>query len=196
MIPILILAAGKSARMGGRDKLLEDVGGVSLLRKQALMALATEEPVFVAVGPENAPREAVLGDLDLTVLTAPDAAEGMGATLRQTVRKLPKTPAFMVVLADLVALETSDLVTVLNACIKNPHRLIWRGATTDGKPGHPIVFADTLRTEFDELAGDHGGEAIVKNARDQTMLVKLPENRARFDLDTPEDWKNWRAANR
>ena len=41
MIPILILAGGASSRMQGRDKLLEDVDGVPLLRKQVLIAAAT-----------------------------------------------------------------------------------------------------------------------------------------------------------
>ena len=195
MIPILILAAGGSSRMGDRDKLLEDVGGVPLLRKQALMACKTGQPVFVAIGRDDDTREATIADLDLTVLRIADADEGMGATMRGAVARLPTAPAFMILLGDLVALETTDLTMLQDAYAANPGYLIWRGATEDGKAGHPIIFDDSLRSKFSTLAGDRGGETIVAAARDQTMLVKIPGNHARLDLDTPQDWADWRAAN-
>jgi CTP:molybdopterin cytidylyltransferase MocA len=193
MIPILILAAGQSSRMGGRDKLLEDVGGLPLLRKQALMASKTGQPVFVAIGRDDDKREATIADLDLTVLKIADADEGMGATMRGAIAQLPPAPAFMILLGDLVALETTDLTMLQSAYATHPEHLIWRGATEDGKAGHPIIFDDSLRSKFSTLAGDRGGDTIVAAASDQTKLVKLPGNHARLDLDTPQDWADWRA---
>jgi len=193
MIPILILAGGRSSRMGGRDKLLEDVGGLPLLRKQALMACKTGQPVFVAIGQHDDKREATVADIDLTVLKIADTDEGMGATMRGAIAQLPTAPAFMILLGDLVALETADLTMLQDAYAAHPENLIWRGATEDGKAGHPIIFDDSLRSNFSALAGDRGGDAIVAAASDQTMLVKLPGNHARLDLDTPQDWADWRA---
>lgn len=196
MIPILILAAGRSSRMAGRDKLLEDVGGVPLLRRQVLMALAVGQPVFVALPPAAEARQAVISDLDVALLAVPEAAEGLSGTMRGAVQHLPAAPAFMITLADLVALETSDLRAVLAARKSQPDYLVWRGATAEGKPGHPILFDATLRPAFADLRGDSGGESLVKPLRNRTCLVPLPDDRARLDLDTPEDWKAWRAANR
>ncbi|MFO8125202.1 NTP transferase domain-containing protein [Yoonia sp.] len=194
MIPILILAAGRSSRMGGRDKLLEDVGGISLLRRQVLMALEVGQPVFVALPPNAPARQAAIAELDATVMTVRESAEGMSGTMRGAVRCLPDAPAFMITLADLVALESSDLLAVLKARTAQPDYIVWRGATAVGKPGHPILFDASLRPAFADLAGDGGGESLVKKLRDKTYLVPLPDNRARFDLDTPEDWDRWRAS--
>ena len=193
MIPILILAAGQSSRMRGSDKMLEDVGDVPLLRKQAQRALATEQPVFVALPHANESRSEVLRDLNLSLLHISHAEEGMSATLREAVPQLPTSKAFMVVLADLVELETSDLDTALNARNAFPDALIWRGATQDLKPGHPILFDFSLRVAFANLAGDFGARRIVSRHADKTVLVPLPGDRARRDLDTPEDWEAWRA---
>ncbi len=192
MIPILILAAGRSARMGGRDKLLEDVGGMPLLRRQALRAHATGQPVFVALPTNDPARLAALEGLDVTALPVSSSDEGLSGTLRGAVAQLPTAPAFMTFLADLVALETDDLQVVTNARESHPGFLIWRGATEDGKPGHPIIFDASLRPAFNALQGDSGGEAIVKAHKDQTCLAPLPGQRARLDLDTPEDWAAWR----
>ena len=192
MIPILILAAGQSSRMRGRDKLLEDVGGQPLLRRQAKLGLAAGAPVFVAVGDNADARKATIADLEVTVLEVSDATEGMSGTMRGAVAQLPETPAFMMMLGDLVALELSDIKTVASARDAHPDHLIWRGATQDGKPGHPIIFDASLRSEFARLTGDTGGVAITKPRIDQTYLVKLPGHRARLDLDTPQEWEAWR----
>lgn len=194
MIPILILAAGQSRRMRGRDKLLEDVGGIPLLRRQIAMAQGTGQPVFVAVPPDAVARRAIIGESDATPLVIADADEGLSASLRNGVAQLPDAPAFLVMLGDLVALETTDLVAVLDARDSAPDALIWRGTTADGKPGHPILFDASLRPAFMDLAGDKGADTLVQKHAGATHLVALADNRARFDLDTPEDWDAWRRA--
>lgn len=192
MIPILILAAGASRRMRGRDKLLEDVAGVPLLRRQARLALASGCPVYIALPRANHARAQTLVDLPVSILVVPEASEGMGGTLRGAMAQLPAGTDVMIMLGDLVALELADLQAVLSARTRMPDALIWRGATSDGKPGHPIIFAAALRPQFESLQGDDGGEALTKPLRDQTCVVKLPGQRARMDLDTPEDWALWR----
>lgn len=192
MIPILILAAGQSRRMRGRDKLLEDVGGVPLLRRQIEMAKGTGQQVFVAVPPDAMARRAIIDESKATPLISADADEGLSASLRSGVAQLPDAPAFLVMLGDLVALETADLVAVLDARDSAPDALIWRGTTADGKPGHPILFDASLRPAFADLAGDKGADPLVQRYASNTHLVALPDARARFDLDTPEDWDAWR----
>ncbi|MEL6684549.1 MAG: nucleotidyltransferase family protein [Pseudomonadota bacterium] len=194
MIPILILAGGSSSRMQGRDKLLEDVDGLPLLRRQVVITAATGQPVYVALPPDAERRREAIAGTDANILTVADAAEGMSATMRGAVAALPQAPAFMITLGDLISLETEDFNAVLDARTAQPDHLIWRGATEDGKPGHPILFDASLRGSFANLNGDHGGEAIVKPLKAQTYLVALPDNRARFDLDTPAAWAAWRAS--
>lgn len=192
LLPILILAAGASSRMRGADKLLELVDGVPLLQAQITKATALGCPVFVALPSPDHPRNVCLST-DTTPLYIPKAAEGMGASLRGGIAELPPCPAFMILLGDLPAIEVSDLIAVRDAWLQNPDHLIWRGATQDGKPGHPIIFDASLRPKFADLKGDTGGEPIVNPLKDQTMLIRRPGNRARLDLDTPEDWAAWRA---
>lgn len=196
MIPVVILAAGRSARMQGADKLLEPVGNAPLLRLQAQRAIGLGGAVLVATGPDHVSRRAVLDGLGVRHLIVPEAVEGMSGTLRGAVAQLEPAPAFMIMLADLVELTTADLQQVYDAYCDKADHLIWRGATVDGKPGHPIIFSDRLRPEFALLKGDKGAESIVRSHAAQTCLVPLAGNRARADLDTPADWAAWRAANR
>jgi CTP:molybdopterin cytidylyltransferase MocA len=192
--PILILAAGQSARMRGIDKLAEEVAGQPLLRRIATLARAVSDPVFVALPHADHPRLALIAGLDVIPLILPDAAEGLSGTLRAGVAALPDCRRFMVLLADLPALQAADIDLVLNAPGAAPDALIWRGATAGGRPGHPILFDAALRPRFAGLSGDGGGESLVRSLQERTHLVPLPGDRARLDLDTPEDWTAWRAS--
>ncbi len=194
-LPILILAAGASSRMQGRDKLLERVDGVPLLARQARLARAAScGEILVALPPRPHPRYRVLEGMEVTPVPVAGAAEGMNASLRTVFAALPpKAPCAMVLLADLPALQTDDLLQVIEAVDLKTENLIWRGATQDGKPGHPIVFKADLFAQIAQLQGDSGGREVVATASGKVALVPLEGNRARLDLDTPEDWDNWRA---
>jgi molybdenum cofactor cytidylyltransferase len=169
-IPIIILAAGQSRRMRGRDKLLEQVQEQPLLRRQAELALGvTTGEVIVALPPAPHPRYDALSGLPVTRLPVAQAAEGMNASLRTAFGALPKNAkAAMIVLADLPELTTSDLKT--------------------------IVFTAALFPAFATLTGDTGGREVIRAAGDRVQLVPLPGDRARCDLDTPEQWDAWRKA--
>ncbi|NNE52495.1 MAG: nucleotidyltransferase family protein [Sulfitobacter sp.] len=193
-LPIIILAAGSASRMRGRDKLMEDVGGVPLLRAQAVKARAvTKGPVIVALPPPPHPRYDALDGLEVLCLPVAAAAEGMSASLRTAFAALPRDAACaMMYLADLPDLTEDDLRKVAEAVDLGSDTLIWRGATEAGAPGHPIVFHRALFDHFATLKGDGGAREVVAAAGNRVTLVPLPGDRARADLDTPEDWARWR----
>tara|TARA_Y100001951_G_scaffold53949_1_gene42782 strand:+ start:134 stop:736 length:603 start_codon:yes stop_codon:yes gene_type:complete len=191
-LPVILLAAGASSRMRGRDKLMEDVDGQPLLRRQTRLAQSVG-PVTVALPPAPHPRYTALTGLDITPLPIPDAAEGMGASLRRAFADLPPdTAAAMVMLADMPDLEPSDLARLAASVDLSSETLVWRAATEDDRPGHPIIFAAALFDQLKRLSGDDGGRAVVRGAGGWVQMVPLPGQRARLDLDTPEDWAAWR----
>lgn len=195
MMPILILAAGAASRMRGTDKLMQDVDGQPLLGRLIKIAQSVSDDVRVALPTEPHPRHRLVAETAARPITVHDAAEGMGASLRTIFATLePQDRHAMLLLGDLPDITENDLRTVQKATRTHPGALIWRGATEDGRGGHPIIFERTLFPAFAKLRGDDGGRDIVKQAGDRVHLVPLPGKRARLDLDTPEDWAAWRAA--
>ena len=193
MMPILILAAGASSRMRGPDKLLMEVRGQPLLRDRVTMALQVSNDVRVALPAAPHPRHACVAPPAQKV-EVPDAADGMSASLKRLIASLTdKSDLAMILLADLPDLTADDLRHVMHAAKETPQARIWRGATEDGKPGHPLILHADLWPAFAALNGDTGGQQFMAQHLDQTQLVPLPGHRARRDLDTPEDWAAWRA---
>ncbi|RLK10367.1 nucleotidyltransferase family protein [Ruegeria conchae] len=190
-IPIILLAAGQSCRMGGTDKLMQPVGGVPLLRRVAQRAIAVG-PVFVALPPMPHPRYTVLKDLDVLPVEIPDAREGINASLKGAMAAIPAdAKAVMILLSDLPDLTTADLRNVLQSVKTHPANRIWRGATNQGVPGHPVIFDRSLFAELIDLTGDSGAQSVVRRHKDAVHLHRLPSQNALLDLDTPEDWAEW-----
>ena len=195
-VPILLLAAGQSRRMRGRDKLMQPVSGAPLLRVMARRACAAGlGPVIVALPPAPHPRHDALKGLPVTPVPVPDAAEGLSASLKRALAALPNdAEAAMILLADLPDLSAEDIKSIAQAVETKANALIWRGATAEGQPGHPVIFARALFPELAELTGDSGAQAVIRRHADRVALVRLPDRHALNDLDTPEDWAAWRAA--
>lgn len=189
-LTILIPAAGASSRMRGGDKLLEDVGGVPMLRRQAQMARAVCAQVVVTLRAEDAARVQVLAGLDVTVLQLGDAGEGMAASIRAGARVA--AAGLMILPADMPDLQAEDLRALIAAFDQAP-AVIWRGATADGRPGHPVIFPADLRGALQQLQGDSGARGVLQQEAHRVRLIALPDHRALTDLDTPEAWAAWRA---
>lgn len=192
-LPILLLAAGQSRRMRGRDKLLAPVDGQPLLRRMAERALAARlGPVLVALPIAPHPRYGVIDGLAITPVAVPDAAEGMSASLRRGLAALPPSaPAVMILLADLPDLTVDDLRSVAKAFDPKSKNMIWRG-TSAGQPGHPVILSRALFPELSSLSGDTGAQPVLRRHKDRVALVPLPGDHAMCDLDTPEAWTAWR----
>lgn len=187
-VTIVLLAAGASTRMRGTDKLLELVNGAPLLGVLAGRC-ARVAPTRVVLGTDQPKRRKTLRDLDVEIVevTEPD---GMAASLRRGIAGL-HCAGVLVVLADMPDLKSDDFSIIVKAFKYNPN-VIFRGSDIHKKPGHPVLFPATLFPEITQLSGDNGARAILKRHADLVHLVPLTGNRAFTDLDTLEDWANWR----
>ncbi len=193
-VVILILAAGASSRMGGQDKLLQDVHGEPLLRRQARLASETGCPVLVALPPDRPARQAALAGLAVGQVTVPDPGMGMSASLRAGLQAAGAfAPAGLMILpADMPDFTVAALSALIAAWRKDPSR-IWRGQAATGQAGHPAIFPPDLWPALDRTMGDQGGRQVLADHADRVSLLPLPGLMAVTDLDTPEDWADWRA---
>lgn len=191
-VAILILAAGASTRMRGRDKLMQPVGDRPILRRVAETALKTGMPVWVTLPPDAAMRQAALGGLAVRIVPVPDAQLGMSRSLVRGLEAImaadPAAEAGLMILpADMPDFTTEALDGLIRAFQSAP-RLIWRGSTAEREPGHPAIFPRDLWPELAKITGDEGGRSVLAAHRDRLRLLPLPGAMALRDLDTPEDW--------
>ena len=193
MTPLIVIpAAGASSRMQGRDKLLETVDGKPLLRRQAEAALSTGAPVLICLPSVEGPRADALEGLDLDLVPVPDAAEGMGATLRTAALRAAKSSQrpMAILLPDVPGIGASEIQAVFARFDAAGGNTPVRATDQTGRPGTPLVVPPRLIEAFTRLTGDDGGKGALKG--ETILTVPLPGDRATRDLDTPEEWEQWR----
>ena len=89
-IAALVLAAGRSSRMGGPNKLLAEIGGRPLVRIVTEQVLASRaRPVIVVTGHQREGVEAALADLPVEFVHNAAFADGLGTSLKAGIGALP-----------------------------------------------------------------------------------------------------------
>jgi molybdenum cofactor cytidylyltransferase len=181
----VLLAAGTSSRMG-RNKLLVELGGKSVLRRAVETAAAAGlAPILVVLGHEPERARAELAGLDCAIVLNADYARGINTSLRAGIAAVPESAvAAVVMLADMPFVSAAMIRELVER---------WRAADAPlavsiyGEVlAPPMLYARSLFPEVRALDGDGCGKRVVKRHRDEALEVAWPAA-ALTDLDLPED---------
>ena len=116
-IAAVVLAAGRSTRMGGPNKLLAEIRGRPLVRIIVEEALASHaKPVIVVVGHQRGEVEKALAGLPVQFVHNPDFAQGLGTSLKAGIAAVPaEADGAIVCLADMPQVDASLLNRLIAA---------------------------------------------------------------------------------
>lgn len=189
----VLLAAGASARMGGRPKALLELGGVPLVMRQ-LIALsgAGVDEVAVVLGHHGDAVEAAVRSLPITLVRNPSPEDGQVSSVRLGLAALsPRLDAVIVALADQPLIDAQDIVALISAYRKRGEAsmVVPRVKRAGGEtvPGNPVMFDAALREEW--LAGSADLACRKWRERNPARVHWLDTENQRYcvDIDTPED---------
>ncbi|WP_332685042.1 molybdopterin-binding/glycosyltransferase family 2 protein [Bosea sp. (in: a-proteobacteria)] len=186
----LVLAAGRSTRMGEGNKLLQPVRGEPLVRHAVKAQLASRaRPVLVVVGHQEAEVRAALTGLDVTFVRNPAFAEGLAGSLKAGVAALPAEAEGVVVsLGDMPNVTAGVIDRLAQAFADRPEALAV-APTLLGQRGNPVLLAKALFAQVAGLAGDEGARRLLAGAGDAVEEVPLDDPAIALDVDTPEALK-------
>ena len=191
-LAIVILAAGASSRMRGRDKLFEVVESTPILTRLVHFAQVCGY-VYVTLPDPNHPRHNLLTGTKAVPIYVPDAADGMSASIKRAFAAVMETSAtgMMILTGDLPDLTEAHFTQVCAEWAKDKTRYV-QAKDRDGKPGHPVIIPKSGWADIETLQGDIGLRNILREKR--MKYVSFKDYGPTLDLDTPEAWDNWRAA--
>jgi len=198
-VAVLVLAAGRSTRMGGPNKLLADAAGEALVVhavKAALTSQAVE--VVVVLGHmadeiRGAIEKAILPKPSLRFVTNPDFTEGLSTSVRTGVGALGTAiDAAIVQLGDMPGVGAPLLDRLIAAFSPVEGRSICV-PTVSGKRGNPVLWARRFFPEMATLSGDSGAKHLIGEHADLVCEVEMAGEAAITDIDTPEALAAWRA---
>ena len=187
-IAAIILAAGRSARMGAHKLLLPLNGRPLLAWSIAAACGSTARPVIVTLGRAADEVAAALPPGPYTIVVNPRFAEGMGTSLARAIASLPPTVAgTLTLLGDQPFMPTLAIEAVLAAARAQPERIVV-GAYGQ-RQGHPVYLPRRVFDELLALRDDAGARAIIAREAGAVTRIPLAYEHAVFDVDTLADYQ-------
>jgi molybdenum cofactor cytidylyltransferase len=185
-VAAVVLAAGRSRRMGATNKLLEPVAGVPMVVHAVRAALASRaKPVIVVTGHESDRVRGALAGLPVAFVDNPDYAEGLSTSLIRGLDAVPATCAgALVCLGDMPRVTATTLDRLIAAFDPLEGRAICV-ATHRGKRGNPVLLARSLFAEVRRIRGDVGARHLIGEHEEAVVEVAADEG-VLLDIDTPE----------
>ncbi|MBS7638404.1 nucleotidyltransferase family protein [Candidatus Bathyarchaeota archaeon] len=184
----VVLAAGKSERMGV-NKLLLRIAGKTLLDLilEALEASSLQE-VYVVLGHKPEELRPIIKRHDVMEVLNPNYEAGMLSSFKAGLRRVSAEAAFLI-LGDQL-LEPALLVRMASVMEGDPQALIV-SPTHMGRRGHPVLFR---RTIFGEILNLGDGETLRDLIERHSSAHRLVEGGPLciLDIDTPEDFERAR----
>ncbi len=190
-IAALILAAGRSSRMG-RNKMTIALDGVSLLERTIDTVLAAGiDRIVVVLGHEAEAASALIGDRPVQIVHNPDYAEGLSTSLKAGLAAIPAPCAgALVLLADMPGVTPDHLATLMAAFQDERDIVVPMRA---GRRGNPILWGRSHFPALMQVTGDQGGRDLLWAAADHIRPVECADDGVLIDLDTPEALAHWLA---
>lgn len=194
-VAAIVLAAGRSSRMGGPNKLLAEIGGRPLVRIVAEAALASRaRPVIVVTGHQRERVEAALAGLDVVLVHNPAYADGLSASLKAGIAAVPPAAdGAIICLGDMPQVD-ARLIDRLLAAFDPERGALVAVPTIGGKRGNPVVWSRRFFSDLSTLTGDVGARGLIASYPEAVVEVATTDDAALTDVDTPDALDAVRAA--
>ena len=186
-IAAVVLAAGRSSRMGGPNKLLEQIGGRPLVRIVVEAALGSRaRPVIVVTGHQRELVEAALAGLSVRFAHNPHFADGLGTSLKAGIAMLPgDADGAIVCLGDMPQVDATLIDRLIDVFDPDKGALVVV-PTIGGKRGNPVVWSRRFFPDLMVVEGDVGARHLIGRYAEAVTEVPLSGTAALTDVDTPE----------
>jgi molybdenum cofactor cytidylyltransferase len=186
-VAAIILAAGRSTRMGGPNKLLAELGGKTLVRIVTEQALASKaQGVIVVTGHQAGEVEKALRGLKVTFVHNPDFADGLASSVKTGIAAVPADADGAVVCLGDMPLISADLIGRLIEAFAPDRGNLIVVPVSDGRRGNPVLWSRRFFNELMTLDGDIGARHLIARHSEAVAEVSVEGHGAFLDIDTPQ----------
>ena len=191
-MPAVVLAAGRSTRMGQPKALLPATraGETFIERLVGTLVGGGIDDVVVVAGDQASAISSRLG-FRARVIVNPNVDRGQLSSILIGLEVIdrPGVQAVMIAPVDQPLVSDTTVRALAEAWRRNRAPIV--RPVRDGRHGHPVIFD---RTVFDELrAADlsAGARSVVHAHAENLMEIAVDDDGAFADIDTPADYERW-----
>jgi molybdenum cofactor cytidylyltransferase len=186
-VAAIILAAGRSTRMGGPNKLLAELGGKPLVRIVTEQALASKaKDIIVVTGHQADLVEKALHGLGVKFVRNPNFAQGLAGSVKAGVAAISgEADGAVICLGDMPMISAQLIDHLIEAFAPDRGNLIVV-PVSDGRRGNPVLWSRRFFNELMTLDGDIGARHLIARHGEAVAEVPVEGLGAFIDIDTPQ----------
>jgi molybdenum cofactor cytidylyltransferase len=186
-VAAIILAAGRSTRMGGPNKLLAEFRGKTLVRIVTEQALASKaQGVIVVTGHQAAEVQKSLQGLKVKFVHNRDFAAGLAGSVKSGIAAVPDNADGAVVCLGDMPLISAHLIDRLIEAFAPDRGSLIAVPVSDGRRGNPVLWSRRFFKELMTLDGDIGARHLITKHSEAVAEVPVEGFGAFLDIDTPQ----------
>jgi CTP:molybdopterin cytidylyltransferase MocA len=196
MIPGVVLAAGRSTRMG-RSKALLPLNGDGPTFVERIVRTLVDGGAADAIVVGRPDDEALRAELDrlsipVRFVPNPDADRGQLTSLIAGLNAAdrPGTAGVLVTLVDVPLVEVSTVAALLAAFHESGAPIV--RAVHGGRHGHPVIFGRRVFDELRRCDPEAGAKAVLRGRAQEILDVETDDPGVLIDVDAPEDYERIR----
>lgn len=195
MISAIILAAGRSVRMGQPKMLLPWGHGTVLTHVISVFREAGVEDILVVTGGAKEQVEGLVAELPVRTVFNPQYESGeMLSSIQCGLRALSaQAQAALIGLGDQPQVQAGSVRKVCEAYLEAKSSLVVPSYRL--RRGHPWLAARPLWADMLKLQSPQSPRDFLNAHQAEIRYVELDDPNILADLDTPEEYRKWRAEN-
>jgi len=181
--------------MRGKNKLLEHVDGLAMIRLVVQAALKSKvDEVIVVLGWEADKIRQALSDLPCNFALNKEFETGQSSSVKAGLKAVSKTTRALLVLpGDVARIDPRSISMVVDAYGETGNAIVVAGH--GGEAGHPILFDKSLFHEIEQINEQTFGlKSVVKRHEAEVRFVEVGTPNVLRDIDTPADLKEIRSS--
>ena len=186
-LPGIILAAGRSSRMG-RDKALLPYGKSTFVETLIETLLTHSDPVVVVLGHHAEQiQERILSDPRVRFVVNEDYDRGMLSSLQTGLAAVGGDTGVVFTLVDHPSLRSDTLAQIVDSF--EQHRPVAVIPRYEGERGHPVAISAELAAELAGLPPDASPKQVMRSHYPQALFLDLDDPAITQDIDIPAKYR-------
>ena len=189
MISAILLAAGKSKRLKGENKLIKNFKGKPLINHILSSLIKSKvNKIIVVLGHESRKiKKIVLKSKKIIFVVNSSYKKGISSSIKCGLKKISKKNIGFLIAHGDMPLVSKTILNTLCSALKSKNKEIFVPVYKK-RIGNPLAFKYSMIKSFRKIKGDKGAKKLIRLNKSKVQRIKVNSKSILIDFDQLKDF--------